>query len=123
MADKKIILVANTGWHLYNFRLPQARPFRDEGFDVILVSPRDGPQKEPSARRRPVCRDLRGAARTYDFVESARKVKAGRDVCFQMAGGPDPGNPSSVSAQTLADWRQEGLVDLLGHVEAMDASN
>lgn len=39
--NKKILLVANTGWYLYNFRLPLARRLRDEGFDVVLVSPND----------------------------------------------------------------------------------
>lgn len=35
------MLVANTGWYLYNFRLPLARRLRVEGFDVVLVSPYD----------------------------------------------------------------------------------
>lgn len=38
---KKILLVANTGWYLYNFRLPLARRLRDDGFEVVLVSPED----------------------------------------------------------------------------------
>lgn len=37
----KILLVANTGWYLYNFRLPLARRLRDDGFQVVLVSPED----------------------------------------------------------------------------------
>ncbi len=35
----KIILVANTEWYLYNFRLSLARDLRERGFEVILVSP------------------------------------------------------------------------------------
>ena len=35
----KIILFANTDWYLYNFRLSLAKKLRDEGYEVVLVSP------------------------------------------------------------------------------------
>ena len=35
----KIILFANTDWYLYNFRLALAERLRDEGWEVVLVSP------------------------------------------------------------------------------------
>jgi glycosyltransferase involved in cell wall biosynthesis len=35
----KIILVANTDWYLYNFRLSLARRLREAGYEVVLVSP------------------------------------------------------------------------------------
>ncbi len=35
----KIILVANTDWYLYNFRLSLARFLREQGCQVVLVSP------------------------------------------------------------------------------------
>ncbi|MDD5368010.1 MAG: glycosyltransferase family 4 protein [Anaerolineaceae bacterium] len=35
----KVILVANTDWYLYNFRLALARALQDAGYDVVLVSP------------------------------------------------------------------------------------
>jgi glycosyltransferase involved in cell wall biosynthesis len=35
----KIILSANTDWYLYNFRLSLARYLRDQGFEILLVSP------------------------------------------------------------------------------------
>jgi glycosyltransferase involved in cell wall biosynthesis len=35
----KVILVANTDWYLYNFRLALARALRQAGYDVVLVSP------------------------------------------------------------------------------------
>lgn len=38
---KKILLVANTGWYLYNFRLPLARFLRSRGVEPVMVSPRD----------------------------------------------------------------------------------
>ncbi len=39
--NKKILLVANTSWYLYNFRLPLARYLRSHGFQVVFVSPGD----------------------------------------------------------------------------------
>jgi len=38
-AAKKILLVANTDWYLYNFRLSFARFLRQKGWQVVLVSP------------------------------------------------------------------------------------
>jgi len=35
----KIILVANTDWYLYNFRLSLARFLKGEGFEVLFASP------------------------------------------------------------------------------------
>jgi len=35
----KIILFANTDWYLYNYRLPLAEALRDEGHEVLLLSP------------------------------------------------------------------------------------
>ncbi len=37
----KIILFANTSWFLYNFHLQLARTLRDQGHEVILLSPTD----------------------------------------------------------------------------------
>jgi glycosyltransferase involved in cell wall biosynthesis len=56
----------------------------------------------------------------HEFVQAARIVKQTRDVCFQMAGERDAGNPSSASKETVEAWRLEGVVDMLGHIEAMD---
>lgn len=41
----KILLFANTDWYLYNFRLALAKDLRDQGHDVILLSPPGGFQK------------------------------------------------------------------------------
>ena len=50
------------------------------------------------------------------YVEAARKIKAqGIQARFLLAGEPDPGNLASVSEATLAEWRSEGVVELLGH--------
>ena len=37
----KVLLVANTSWYLYNFRLPLARYLRDNGYEVVFVAPQD----------------------------------------------------------------------------------
>ena len=37
----KILMVANTAWYLYNFRLPLARYLRDQGYEVVFVAPSD----------------------------------------------------------------------------------
>jgi glycosyltransferase involved in cell wall biosynthesis len=39
MSAQKIILIANTDWYLYNFRLALARFLRAQGFEVVLLSP------------------------------------------------------------------------------------
>jgi glycosyltransferase involved in cell wall biosynthesis len=37
----RVMLFANTAWYLFNFRVELAKRLRDEGFDVLLVSPYD----------------------------------------------------------------------------------
>ena len=57
-----------------------------------------------------------------EFVEAARMLKLqGRTLRFQLAGGPDPGNPASIPESVLLDWEAAGLVDWLGHVDDMPA--
>ena len=52
----------------------------------------------------------------WEFVEAARLLQArGLDARFWLIGAADPGNPSSVSDKDLAAWRDEGIVELLGH--------
>src|SRR5690348_6931975 len=41
MNAPKTLFVSNTGWYLYNFRLPLARQLRKRGAQVVMVSPRD----------------------------------------------------------------------------------
>ncbi|MDD5216858.1 MAG: glycosyltransferase family 4 protein [Candidatus Omnitrophica bacterium] len=42
----KIMLLANSDWYLYNFRLPLARAIKNIGVDVVLVSPPGAYSKE-----------------------------------------------------------------------------
>ena len=41
MSGSKVLLVSNTSWYLYNFRLPLIRDLRDRGYRVALVAPYD----------------------------------------------------------------------------------
>lgn len=41
MRTMRVMLLANTSWYIYNFRLPLAKRLRAEGYEVILVSPFD----------------------------------------------------------------------------------
>jgi glycosyltransferase involved in cell wall biosynthesis len=51
----------------------------------------------------------------FEFVEAARLLR-NRGLCVQMRliGSPDPGNPTSVTQRDVENWRQEGVVELLG---------
>ena len=39
--QQRVLLVANTSWYLYNFRLPLIRDLRRQGYQVALVAPHD----------------------------------------------------------------------------------
>ena len=41
MSAPKVLLVANTSWYLYNFRLPLLKDLRAAGYEVAAVAPRD----------------------------------------------------------------------------------
>ncbi len=52
------------------------------------------------------------------FVDAAELISKRKErIKFLLAGASDPGNPSAVSADELADWKQQGCVEILGHVE------
>ncbi|MNL15737.1 N,N'-diacetylbacillosaminyl-diphospho-undecaprenol alpha-1,3-N-acetylgalactosaminyltransferase [compost metagenome] len=56
-----------------------------------------------------------------EFVDAARILKErGVLATFQIAGTPDLGNPTAISSDELDDWRREGAVDLLGHVDNIE---
>ena len=38
---KKVLIVLNTSWNLYNFRLNLARSIKKAGYEVVLVAPYD----------------------------------------------------------------------------------
>jgi len=47
-----------------------------------------------------------------EFVEAARILRSEGVACvFRLIGDPDPGNPTSVSAEELFAWQTEGVVE------------
>jgi glycosyltransferase involved in cell wall biosynthesis len=53
-----------------------------------------------------------------EFVDAARLSRGhSSGLRWELAGSLDPGNPASVSAATLAKWREEGVVTFLGECE------
>ncbi len=50
LANKKIIIVSNTAWSLWNFRLPLAKRLQELGATVILVSPDDAYSKNSTGK-------------------------------------------------------------------------
>lgn len=51
-----------------------------------------------------------------EFVEAANILqRRGLDVRFQLAGDSDPGNPATITRDELGKWRNEGVVEMLGH--------
>lgn len=52
----------------------------------------------------------------FEFAEAARLVRARRpEVSFLLAGDPDPGNPSSLTAEDLKQLNQMGHVEICGY--------
>lgn len=50
-----------------------------------------------------------------ELIEAIRILKSrGRDYRFVLVGDADPANPDSATAEDLARWQQDGLVDWLG---------
>ena len=55
-----------------------------------------------------------------EFVEAARQIQARTPGWrFVMAGAADYQNPTSISADVIAQWREEGVVEWLNHVDNM----
>ena len=51
-----------------------------------------------------------------EFVQAARILRSGNvAVRMRIAGSPDQGNPTAVTAAELKAWREEELVDFLGY--------
>ncbi|MEO5974654.1 MAG: glycosyltransferase family 4 protein [Ilumatobacteraceae bacterium] len=53
-----------------------------------------------------------------EFVDAARLIeKAGLNAQFQLVGGVDPGNPTTLTRTQLERWTSEGIVTWKGHVD------
>lgn len=52
----------------------------------------------------------------HEFIDAAKMLRRKRVAAyFVVAGDIDPGNPTSVSLSDLEQWRNEGVVDILGY--------
>jgi len=55
-----------------------------------------------------------------EFVEAAYLLKKKKlNIEFLIAGTPDEGNPDAVPLSQIEEWRESGLVKILGHVDNM----
>jgi glycosyltransferase involved in cell wall biosynthesis len=51
-----------------------------------------------------------------EFVEASRRLRAkGVEAQFWVAGEQDKGNPACIADKVLSAWREEAVVDFLGH--------
>ena len=51
-----------------------------------------------------------------EYLKAAREIRGkGIPARFWLAGDSDQGNPDSVPEHILEEWRQEGIIELLGH--------
>lgn len=94
---------------------------RGSGVNIHRFAPRPGQPNVPPVPIVLFAARVNGDKGVYEFVEAARRLREkGVEATFQLAGSPDPGNPTAVPAATLESWRTEGAVDLLGHVDGIE---
>jgi glycosyltransferase involved in cell wall biosynthesis len=94
---------------------------RGSGVDLQRFSPRPSHPDEPPTPIVLFASRLMREKGIGEFVEAVRLLKRRQvKAVFQVAGSPDPGNHSSLSPEDLKSWQEEGLVDLLGHVDEVD---
>ena len=94
VAENKTVLIQGSGVDLRRY-CPTPEP---SGTPVVLMAAR-------------LLRD-KGVR---EFIEAARMLRSwGCAVRLQLAGDPDPDNPSSISDVEISAWRVEGTVELLG---------
>ena len=93
---------------------------RGSGVNLQRFAPRPGSPDVPPHANVLFASRLIAEKGIHEFVEAARILRTkGCKATFQIAGDPDSGNPSSISEATLEEWRREGAVDLIGHVDNM----
>jgi glycosyltransferase involved in cell wall biosynthesis len=90
---------------------------RGAGVDLA----RFAPVAEPAGPVLVICaaRMLRGKG-IEDFVAAAGRLRReGMPARFAIVGGPDPGNPGSISRSRLEAWHRSGDVEWWGHRDDM----
>ena len=98
LAEKKVTMIRGSGADLTQYRVT---PF-PSGVPVVLI-----------ASRLLVDKGIR------EFVQSARILRerglSAQDARFVIVGKPDPANPASLRSEELAQWAEEGVVEVWGH--------
>ena len=95
---------------------------RGSGVDLQRFAP---PDEQPNAGNGQKCALFAGRLihekGIREFVEAGRLCRErGTDARWVVCGAPDPGNPSSVDADTLRHWQDDGTVEFLGHVDDLE---
>jgi glycosyltransferase involved in cell wall biosynthesis len=99
LSDDKTVIVRGSGVDLSTYRM--------------APEPEDVPVVTFASR-------LLRSKGVYEFVEAARQLHAsGLRARFQLVGAADPGNTSSVTSAEIAQWRNAGEVEVLGHCHDM----
>jgi glycosyltransferase involved in cell wall biosynthesis len=97
----------------------QVRMIRGSGIDLVQLRPTplpDGPTVLTFAARLLNDKGLR------EFIEAAYLLKSeGISARFWVAGDPDPENPASVTSDQLHQWKQDGVVEFIGHQKEIGA--
>ncbi|WP_419204783.1 glycosyltransferase family 4 protein [Bordetella trematum] len=94
----------------------QVEMIRGSGVDLTQFRATPAPPTPPVVALM-VARLLRDKG-VDEFIAAATLLRQqGLQVVLRLAGGIDPGNPTSVSAETLQAWQQAGTVELLGECE------
>jgi glycosyltransferase involved in cell wall biosynthesis len=98
LPEQKVTIIRGSGADLTQYR---ATPF-PTGVPVVLL-----------AARLLVDKGIR------EFVQSARILRqrgiSAKDARFVIVGKPDSANPASLCLDELAQWTEEGVVELWGH--------
>lgn len=88
---------------------------RGSGVDTDIFRPAGDAQSSRPPTILMVARLLREKG-VQEFVEAATVVrKRFPRARFLVAGDSDPGNPSSIRPEVIAEWREKGDVNFLGH--------
>lgn len=98
----------------------QLRLIRGAGVDVAVFTPALAPPPQPVIVML-VARMLwdKGVG---EFVAAARQLhRQGMSARFVLVGGPDPGNPASISEATLRAWHGHDDIEYWGQREDMPA--
>ena len=100
----------------------RVRLVKGSGVDLAQFQPTAPPPMSGGVTRVLVAARLLWDKGIGEYVSAARQLRGeGLAIRFALAGAPDPGNPAAIAQSQLDDWAQEGVMELLGHVDDMAA--